>query len=323
MQISPWNAKRARTEAAGRVRAVSRGVKQIRSQIALVAGLFLFTACSGSGGCTGPAAPKRTGTDKQQAPDEPEDPNVHHVCNICGSTKQFKTSVGRKYELCGECDSKARHRLLAYYLEHETPLFDPKVKLDVLEFGPTMGLMARLKKLENLNYATADLYDERADYILDITKIAQPDESWDYVIAYHMLEHIVDDRKAMSELHRILRPGGKVILQVPLWPDRTEIYEDARITDPKQRKKHFGQDNHVRKYAAAGLQERLEGAGFEVEIVDYLARLDQATIDTHGLFGHFKKPMDQRIWIATKPKVKSAEVVEAAAQPEQPDQLPK
>jgi SAM-dependent methyltransferase len=279
-------------------------------KIAVVAGLFLFVAgiasCSGSG-CTNPTTPTRTvKTDASEAAkdaDDPDDPDVNHVCNICGSTKDFKTAVGRKHELCGECDSKARHRLLAHYLEHETPLFS--AKLDVLEFGPTMGLMARLKKLDNLNYATADLYDERADFILDITAIEQPNESWDYVILYHILEHIVDDKKAMAELYRILRPGGKVILQVPLWPDVTEIYEDASITDKKQRKKHFGQGNHVRKYAAAGLKERLEGAGFEVEIIDYLARLDQATIDKHGFFGHFKEPMDQTIWIATKPKAKA------------------
>jgi SAM-dependent methyltransferase len=263
------------------------------AKIALVAGVLL---AAGVSGCSRAADPQKVQPSQEQAEDVDD---VQHVCNICGSTKQFKTAVKRKYELCTVCDAKARHRLLAYYLEHETPMFE--AKLDVLEFGPTMGLMERLKKLDNLNYATADLYDERADFNLDITAIAQPDASWDYVIAYHMLEHIVDDRKAMAELHRILRPGGKVILQVPLWPDRTEIYEDASITDPKQRKKHFGQDNHVRKYSAAGLEQRLEESGFEVEIIDYLARLDQATIDKHGLYGHFKPPMDQRIWIATKP----------------------
>lgn len=258
-----------------------------------------MASCSGSEGCTSRNPPQRTAK-KVDEPDEPDDPNVSHVCNVCGSTKTFKTAVGRKYEVCVDCDAKARHRLLAHYLEHETPMFS--AKLDVLEFGPTRGLMDRLKKLDNLNYATADLYDERADLVLDITAIKQPDASWDYVILYHILEHIVDDKQAMAELHRILRPGGQVILQVPLWPNVTEIYEDASITTSKQRKKHFGQGNHVRKYAAAGLKERLEGAGFEVEIVDYLARLDQATIDKHGFFGHFDPPMDQRIWIATKPK---------------------
>jgi SAM-dependent methyltransferase len=291
-----------------------------RSNIAVVAGLVFLTAgmasCSGSG-CTSPNPPTRTvKVDNSEAAEEPDDPAVNHVCNICGSTKNFKTAVGRKHELCGECDSKARHRLLAHYLEHETPMFE--AKLDVLEFGPTMGLMARLKKLENLNYATADLYDERADFILDITAIKQPDASWDYVILYHILEHIVDDRKAMAELHRILRPGGKVILQVPLWPDVTEIYEDASITDSKQRKRHFGQGNHVRKYAAAGLKERLESAGFEVEIIDYLARFDQATIDKHGFFGHFEKPMDQTIWIATKPKTPDVVAPPAGEPPAQP-----
>lgn len=281
------------------------------SKIAAIAKLCLLCGAAGLGlsslGCgSDPPAPRAV--PQPAEPDAAEEPSpgakdevaIEHVCNVCGSDKGFKTGVGRKLEVCKECSSKGRHRLLAHFLEHETPLFTDK--LDVLHFGPNPGLISRLQKLENLNYATADILDERADHVLDITAIDLPDESWDYVIVYHVLEHIVDDKKAMRELFRILRPGGKVILQVPLWPGRTEIYEDPAITDWKERKRHFGQGNHVRKYAAKGLQERLEATGFEVEVIDYLGRLDQALIQKHSLRADFKPPMDQSIWVATRPK---------------------
>ena len=74
------------------------------------------------------------------------------------------------------------------------------------------------------------------------------DESYDIVICNHVLEHIIEDSKAMSELYRVMRKGGWGILQVPMRTILEHTYEDFSITDPKERQKHFGQYDHVRWY---------------------------------------------------------------------------
>jgi ubiquinone/menaquinone biosynthesis C-methylase UbiE len=100
---------------------------------------------------------------------------------------------------------------------------------------------------------------------MDITDIQYPDNSFDVVFASHVLEHIPDDVQAMRELCRVLRPDGWAVLQVPMWGPRTK--EDPTVTDPAERAKLFGQDDHVRMYGHDGEYERrLRRAGFDVTV---------------------------------------------------------
>ena len=104
-----------------------------------------------------------------------------------------------------------------------------------------------------------------ADEKYDIQAIDVADNSFDMVLCYHVLEHIPDDRKAMSELYRVLKPEGICYIQTPF--NDGEIYEDKSIITPEGRLEHFGQDDHLRIYSATGLKSRLEQVGFEVEIM--------------------------------------------------------
>lgn len=70
-------------------------------------------------------------------------------------------------------------------------------------------------------------------------------ELFDAVVANHVLEHIPEDRKAMSEILRVLKPGGWAILQVSI--EGEETFEAPTITDPAVRERLFGQHDHVRK----------------------------------------------------------------------------
>lgn len=246
-------------------------------------GIFLEVGC-------GRSAPKAAA-----ASEEP----VVHVCTVCGATETFATFNNRKNALCSKCASKERHRLLIHYFQHETPLL--RDKLDVLQFSPEKGEAEFLRKQTNLKYVTSEYDPGKGDLRLDITAIEQPDASWDVLIVYHILEHIIDDRKAMSELFRILRPGGTMYLQVPLEAGRTELYEDASIVGKKERAAAFGQWDHVRRYSVQGLKTRLEEAGFVVEVVDYLAKLEPALITKHSMSAKFKPPLDEQIWVAKKP----------------------
>ncbi len=94
-----------------------------------------------------------------------------------------------------------------------------------------------------------------------------PDQSYDLVLCYHVLEHIEADRQAMRELFRILRPGGYCLIQTPF--KTGEIYEDFSIVRPEERLIHFGQADHVRIYSVQGLIDRLSQVGFAVERRDF------------------------------------------------------
>jgi hypothetical protein len=78
------------------------------------------------------------------------------------------------------------------------------------------------------------------------------------------LEHVDNDRKAMAELLRVLKPGGWGIAMVPISMAFTEIREDPAKTSLHDRWKFFGQGDHVRLYSRAGFVQRLQEAGFTV-----------------------------------------------------------
>ncbi len=176
----------------------------------------------------------------------------------------------RKNCVCPRCYSTDRDRLILLYLQNYSNIFTDK--LDVIHVAPSGSLKAFLSKLDNINYQAGVKYHEGFYYskdisIIDITDLKFEDKSFDVIFCNHVLEHIIDDHKAMSELYRILRPGGWAILQVPISRVLTETYEDSSITDPKEREKHFGQFDHVRIYGQ-DYPKRLEKAGFRVKQFD-------------------------------------------------------
>jgi SAM-dependent methyltransferase len=100
---------------------------------------------------------------------------------------------------------------------------------------------------------------------LDLVDVDQPDDLFDVIICNHVLEHVPDDRRAMSELYRVLKPGGFAILQVPISFVIERTIEDPSISEPAERARLFGQPDHVRLYGA-DYPDRLGEAGFQVEV---------------------------------------------------------
>lgn len=158
--------------------------------------------------------------------------------------------------------SLERHRLMWLYLQRETDFFSKPLK--ILHIAPEQCFYKKFKALKNLEYITADLNSPLADVKADLLNLPFEDEFFDVIFCNHVLEHIVDDKKAMQEIFRVMKPGGWGILQVPMKQDLAETYEDFSITDPTERKKHFGQYDHVRWYGQDYFQ-RLENVGFEVD----------------------------------------------------------
>ncbi len=185
-----------------------------------------------------------------------------YECNICGKNLRKFISLSNEDSLCPNCGSLKRNRRLWSLLKPE--LLIPNTS--ILDFSPSRCLYRKLKKLKTINYKSTDLSgDFIADHHYDITNLAIADNSLDLVICYHILEHINEDIKAMEELFRVMKPGGKGLIQTPFKDGN--IYEDNSIVSNEDRLKHFGQEDHVRIYSVSGLTQRIESCGFLVKII--------------------------------------------------------
>ncbi len=186
----------------------------------------------------------------------------------------------RQGAMCPACGSLERHRMLTLYLRRRTKLLE--VPTSLLHFAPERRIANWLKGHSNINYVSTDLFSPEAAVRSDITDLLFRDATFDAVICFHVLEHIPDDHKAMTELLRVLRPGGEALIQVPLYPDQEETFEDPTVTDPRERERIFDQSDHVRRYGR-DFPRKLERAGFEVEWVEADSYCTPEEIALHGL----------------------------------------
>jgi len=186
----------------------------------------------------------------------------------------------RKNALSPSTLSLERHRLLWLYLKNETDFFTASKK--VLHIAPEQCFLKRFKEQSNLDYITADLFSPLADVKADICNLPFEDNSFDIVFCNHVLEHIEDDKKAMSELYRVLKPKGMGIFQIPQDLNLEKTYEDFSITSKEDRKKHFGQYDHVRVYGKDYF-ERLRKVGFKVNELDYSKTLSSELVTKYCL----------------------------------------
>lgn len=218
-------------------------------------------------------------------------------CPVCGAHYRRFLPYGyvasRPNALCPRCLALERHRLLWLYLTRETDLCTTRPRL--LHIAPEACLMRRLKPCYAAcadRYVTADLESPLADLHFDVQRIPLPDASFDVLICNHLLEHVADDRLALRELHRILRPGGWGILLSPVERTRAHTYEDDTVTDPEERTRIFGQYDHRRIYGA-DYADRLRAAGFEAADIDYAARFTAGERRTYAL-------PDDRIYVVRR-----------------------
>jgi SAM-dependent methyltransferase len=188
-------------------------------------------------------------------------------CLICN--KQYKKFLpygrlsSRPNALCPNCLSLERHRLIWLYLKEKTNFF--QTKLQVLHIAPEHCYMKPFEAQHGEGYVTADIESPLAKVKMDIHQMPFGDNQFDVVLCNHVLEHVQDDMKALSEIKRVLKPGGWAILLVPFFnpvPDKT--FSDDSITDAREREKIFGQSDHVRKYGKDYAQ-RLAQSGMAVD----------------------------------------------------------
>jgi SAM-dependent methyltransferase len=207
------------------------------------------------------------------------------TCPVC--TRSFKKFLPygrinpRENALCPNCLSLERHRLMWLYLKEKTPFFSKT--LHVLHIAPEACFIKRFEKIHGDHYVTADIESPLAKVKMDIHQIPFDPNTFDVVLCNHVLEHVKDDIKAMNEIHRVLKPGGFAILQVPFFnpvPDVT--FEDPTITNKREREKIFGQDDHVRKYGK-DYPQRIKRAGLHPLEDFYVDELEENVRRKYGL----------------------------------------
>jgi SAM-dependent methyltransferase len=174
---------------------------------------------------------------------------------------------------CPRCMSTARERLVIAMLG--------KINITgkrILHFSPEEKVYHYLS--EKTAIITADLkpgfYKKIDSKALkeDLTKLSFADNSFDMVIANHVLEHIPDDRKAMKEICRVLKSPGTAILQVPFSTTVPATVEEPGINNPRKQSELFGQKDHVRIYNRDEYITRLREAGFYVEYIPHASLID-------------------------------------------------
>ncbi len=159
-----------------------------------------------------------------------------------------------------------------------------------------------------IDYTSVDLARPNATHRMDVTALEFDDDSFDWIVCYHVLEHVEDDRKAMSELCRVLKPGGRAILQVPIWSDATFEDEGAGRADYLRL---YGHHDHVRRYGL-DYKDRLESAGFDVTLDGYVRTLSKETARRYGLLEN------EDIYVCGKARVRTGNSTELAVTPSTP-----
>lgn len=199
----------------------------------------------------------------------------------------------RKNALAPDSLSLERHRLLWLYLKDETNFF--KEQLRFLHLAPEYCFLRLFKRMENLDYVTGDLISPWADHHFDAHEMPFPEDSFDVVMANHLLEHVADDHQVMSECFRVMKPGGWGIFQVPIDYSSEFTQEDPSVTDPAERERLYWQRDHVRLYGR-DYADKLRKVGFEVVEDDYQARIGEALSTRYALM------KDEKIYFCKKPK---------------------
>ena len=207
------------------------------------------------------------------------------VCNVCNSSYEnfvpsypdpddkpaldkYQVYAGfSENDFCPDCMSTCRERLIIAMLQNEIDYEDRKI----LHFAPEKTIFSFLRNKARI--ITADYFPDRYKHIdrkiifADITKLHFSDNEFDIIIANHILEHIPDDKVAMKELYRILKPTGQAILQIPYSVTIETTLEDPSVTDPKKKSALFGQYDHVRIYSMNDYIHRLKEVAFSVDLI--------------------------------------------------------
>jgi len=194
---------------------------------------------------------------------------------------------------CPACYANDRERHLFLYITGESDFLQKGGR--ILHVAPEPNLRRLLQKNSKVQYVSADLCERDVMVNMDLTQIPHRDSTYDVILCNHVLEHIPDDRKAASEMHRVLKPGGWAILQVPMVKRMAVTSESPAIQSEEDSIRFFGQKDHVRIYGD-DYPDRLRAVGFDVKRWNYAAQHGEAAAERYGLI------VDEQIFVCSRPE---------------------
>lgn len=179
-------------------------------------------------------------------------------CNVCRWTgSAFHGEAHTESAECPRCGSIARDRFLLWCFTNRSP----KMRgARVIETSPRLGGEYRTYMQRWFSYRTSDfdLSAHRGDIQLDLQAIDLPDAAVDVVLTPHVLEHVPDTDRALSELFRVIAPGGRMYLQIPIVYGQTSVPTEPEFhADNTPVFFNFGWD----------LTDRLRDAGFTTRVL--------------------------------------------------------
>lgn len=211
------------------------------------------------------------------------------VCNCCeGEFVAFKPFGKPKREnaSCPYCGSLERTRFLKLFFGEQ----EVKSGSKLIHFAPEEGLKKVFQQRTDLDYIDADINPVLASTVLDLEDIALDSSSVDWVICSHVLAHVGNEAKALAELHRILKPGGRALLLTTIFPEHSTTLELAQPA-----RTHW--NDPVFRYHGTDFPDQLRKAGFKVNIVQCSDFTDADTIRRFSL-----RP-EELIFECTKPSL--------------------
>lgn len=199
------------------------------------------------------------------------------TCNLCNRELAYWLPSGKKvdtryaiignnerYGTCPYCNSLDRNRWVNIVLENFTYIYDRKC--NVLHFAPEPQIEKLIRQHENISYITGDIEEGRADWVIDITNIQFENNKFDFIIANHVLEHILDEEAAIKEMKRCIKDEGMLILSFPITMEINTI-ENTKYKTESQKEKYYGQKDHVRLY---GKDYREHFEKYNLNVHEYL-----------------------------------------------------
>lgn len=145
-------------------------------------------------------------------------------CNICGwSGQTFQPLWEHRSVICPGCGSYERHRAIAYYLE-QTEVFPTSSRVLETGSGETSALKLFLER-QGCKYFSLDVRRGYGSVCGDVSSLPFQTAAFDVVVSIHVLEHLADDFKALSEMFRALKADGLMMIQVPYEDDRFDTVE--------------------------------------------------------------------------------------------------
>jgi len=166
---------------------------------------------------------------------------------------------------CNSCGASDRERIYAYWIKQQIEKKKFTKGSRLIHFAPEAALSKQIKSINFFDYKTADLIMDDVDYKVDMMDMPFDDDSFDFFICSHVLEHVESDDQAIEELYRITKSGGCGILVAPILIGLEKSEEDPSVKDESERWRLYGQNDHVRLYAHDDYINKIQSHGFHVD----------------------------------------------------------